>query len=108
MTVRTRNGGIVAAGLLAAGVAWAPDRGIEKVEVQLGDDAPWVEAELSEPLSKDSWVQWKIEMNLPAGSHFLRVRATDGTGETQTDEIRPSAPSGATGWHSISVFVDEA
>ena len=45
---------------VVAGVAWAPHRGISKVEVQLGEDAPWVEAELSEPLSDDTWRQWRV------------------------------------------------
>ncbi|MEA1903596.1 MAG: molybdopterin-dependent oxidoreductase [Actinomycetota bacterium] len=91
-----------------AGVAWAPSRGIEKVEVQLGDDAGWVEAELSEALSENSWVQWRVDWDVPIGAHHIRVRATDGTGETQTEEIRPPAPDGATGWHTISVFAQEA
>ena len=89
-----------------AGVAWAPSRGIQKVEVQLGEDAPWQEATLSEALSENSWVQWVIEWDAPDGTHDITVRATDGTGETQTSEKRPAAPSGATGWHSVSVFVE--
>ena len=32
-----------------AGVAWAPTRGISKVEVQLGEGEPWLEADLSDP-----------------------------------------------------------
>jgi DMSO/TMAO reductase YedYZ molybdopterin-dependent catalytic subunit len=89
-----------------AGVAWAPTRGISKVEVQLGEDADWVEAELSIPLSDDAWVQWKAEWADPApGRHRLRVRATDGEGNTQTEEIRPPAPDGATGYHSVLITV---
>ena len=42
----------------------------------------------------------------PAGDHEIRVRATDGTGEVQTDDIAPPAPDGASGWHTISVYVD--
>jgi hypothetical protein len=34
------------------------------------------------------------------------VRATDGTGEVQTDEVAPPAPDGATGYHSIVVNVE--
>jgi hypothetical protein len=34
------------------------------------------------------------------------VRATDGTGETQTSDIQSPAPDGATGWHSRRVTVD--
>lgn len=89
-----------------AGVAWAPNRGISRVEVQLGEETEWVEAELSVPLSNDAWVQWQMEWPNPApGRHRLRVRATDGDGNTQTDEIRPPAPDGATGYHSVLITV---
>jgi hypothetical protein len=88
-----------------AGVAWAPNRGISKVEVQLGNDVPWVDAELSEPLSRSTWVQWRVDWDAPEGTHVLRVRATDGDGETQVEQISPAAPNGATGWHSISTLV---
>ena len=91
---------------VVAGVAWAPTRGISKVEVQLGEDQPWVEAELSEPLSENAWVQWRVDWEAnEAGRHILRCRATDGEGELQTDEVRPPAPDGATGWHERPVFV---
>jgi DMSO/TMAO reductase YedYZ molybdopterin-dependent catalytic subunit len=94
---------------VVAGVAWAPTRGISKVEVQLGADQPWVEAELSEPLSDNAWVQWRVDWDANAeGGHVLRCRATDGEGNLQTDEVAPPAPDGATGWHAQRVFVSEA
>ena len=91
----------------AAGVAWAPTRGIAGVEVQL-DDGAWREAVLSRPLSNDAWVQWMVDLDLDPGAHRLRVRATDGDGVTQTEEIRPPRPDGATGWHSVTFDVREA
>lgn len=87
-----------------AGVAWAPDRGIARVEVQI-DEGPWTDVELSEPLDEDSWVQWMLPWTPEPGSHRIRVRATDGTGETQTQERSRPAPDGATGWHTIDVTV---
>ncbi|HJS72292.1 MAG TPA: molybdopterin-dependent oxidoreductase [Acidimicrobiia bacterium] len=91
---------------VVAGVAWAPTRGISKVEVRFGDDQPWVEAELSEPLSENAWVQWRADWEATTeGRHLLRCRATDGNGDLQTDEIVPPAPDGATGWHTVRVFV---
>ena len=91
---------------VVAGVAWAPTRGISMVEVQLGEDEPWVEAELSEPLSENAWVQWRVDWDADSeGRHMLRCRATDGNGDLQTDEINPPAPDGATGWHTRPVFV---
>jgi hypothetical protein len=73
--------------------------------VQLGESAEWVEARLSEPLSENSWLQWAVDWEATPGSHRLSVRATDGEGDLQTDQIRPPAPDGATGLHSITVQV---
>jgi DMSO/TMAO reductase YedYZ molybdopterin-dependent catalytic subunit len=103
-----RDGARVAAGTSVpiAGVAWAPDRGIARVEVQV-DDGAWQEAELSQPLSDAAWVQWKLVWPTPSdgGRHQLRVRATDGSGEVQTAEVTPPAPDGARGHHAIGVSV---
>ncbi len=87
-----------------AGVAWAPNRGIERVEVQV-DEGPWVEAELSVELSKDSWRQWAIDWEATTGAHAIKVRATDANGETQTSEVAAPAPNGATGYHTRNVVV---
>lgn len=96
----------VAAGpRMVAGVAWAPTRGIARVEVQLGEDQQWVEAQLSEPLSINSWIQWQIPWDPAPGSYQIRVRATDGDGVLQDERSRPAAPDGATGWHTRVVEV---
>jgi DMSO/TMAO reductase YedYZ molybdopterin-dependent catalytic subunit len=87
-----------------AGVAWAPDRGIERVEVQV-DDGAWQEAELSTPISDATWVQWLLRWEATSGSHVVRVRATDGTGEVQTAETSRPDPDGARGHHTIGVTV---
>lgn len=83
-----------------AGVAWAPTKGIERVEIRI-DDGPWVDAELTAPLSGDAWVQWKRMLPVEPGDHTVTVRATDGTGATQIVERSRPAPNGATGHHSV-------
>ena len=93
-----------AGSVVAAGVAWAPTRGIVRVEVQV-DEEPWRDAELSVPLSDDAWVQWRADLDLTEGRRRIRVRATDGTGETQPSTPTPPRPDGATGWHTIEVDV---
>lgn len=93
---------------MVAGIAWAPTRGISKVEVRLGEEAPWVEAELSEPLSINSWVQWQVPWNPQPGLYQLTVRATDGDGVLQDERRRPAPPDGATGWHTRVISVSEA
>jgi DMSO/TMAO reductase YedYZ molybdopterin-dependent catalytic subunit len=85
---------------VVAGVAWAPTRGISKVEVRF-NEGDWLEAELSTPMSDDAWVQWKLANPLAAGDYEVQVRATDGTGATQTDTVRRPAPNGATGYHGV-------
>ena len=87
-----------------AGVAWAPNRGVERVEVQV-DDGPWIEADLSAELSKDSWRQWAIDWEATTGAHVIQVRATDSSGYTQTAQVTAPAPNGATGYHSRNVVV---
>jgi hypothetical protein len=97
--------GRVAAGLVpVAGVAWAPDRGISKVEVRI-DTGDWQPATLSAAISKATWVQWRYDWQATPGDHRIEVRATDGTGEVQTDEVTPPAPDGARGHHHINVSV---
>ena len=87
-----------------AGVAWAPTKRIERVEVQV-DDGPWMVADLGPELSADTWRQWVWSWEAPAGEHTLRVRAVDGTGAAQDIRDRPPAPDGATGLHRIKVQV---
>ena len=87
-----------------AGVAWAPTRRIERVEVQV-DDGPWEAADLGPELSADTWRQWVWSWEAPAGEHTLRVRAVDGTGAVQDAWERPPAPSGSTGLHRVKVEV---
>ena len=101
-----RPGAGVPAGVVpVAGVAWAPTRGIERVEVRI-DDGPWQEAELAAPLDVDCWRQWVFRWDANPGEHVISVRATDGVGEVQTDERTPVAPDGATGHHTIRVLVE--
>jgi DMSO/TMAO reductase YedYZ molybdopterin-dependent catalytic subunit len=100
-----RGGASLAAGPQPiAGVAWAVDRGVSAVEVQV-DDGAWEPAELSTPISDATWVQWVHRWEATAGEHTLRVRATDGNGEVQTDRVTRPPPDGARGHHTIRVTV---
>jgi len=85
-------------------VAWAPDRGIARVEVQV-DESGWREAELSTPIAGATWVQFVYRWEATSGEHLLRVRATDGTGEVQTEMRTPPPPDGARGHHTVRVTV---
>ena len=103
-----RDGQTVPAGRVPiAGVAWAPDRGIARVEVAI-DDGPWQEAQLTTPISDATWVQWLVAWDAASangGPHRITVRATDGAGAVQTTDRTPPAPDGARGHHSIGISV---
>ena len=102
--VPTIGANLKAGTVAVAGVAWAPDRGISKVELQV-DDAGWQSAQLSTPISKTTWVQWLVRWQASGGNHRLRVRATDGDGQLQIEQPQDPAPNGATGYHTIPVTV---
>ncbi|MCB0947819.1 MAG: molybdopterin-dependent oxidoreductase [Mycobacterium sp.] len=91
------------------GVAWAQDRGVQDVEVQI--DSPsgqgdWQRAELGAAYSGETWRLWSFDWEArETGFHKITVRATDNTGYTQTSERADPVPDGATGWHSITFAV---
>jgi len=95
---------IPAGPVAVAGVAWAPDRGISKVEVRVGG-GDWQVATLATELSATTWVQWKWTWQATPGTHVIEVRATDSTGDVQTDKVTPPDPDGARGHHQIQVEV---
>ncbi|MCO1598347.1 molybdopterin-dependent oxidoreductase [Micromonospora sp. RHAY321] len=102
-TPRSRNR-LTAGPVTVAGVAWAQHRGIRRVEVRV-DGGPWQEAQLAPSVSVDTWVQWSWRWDATPGEHRLQVRATDTTGETQTERTQGVVPDGATGWHTVTVTV---
>ncbi|ANP73364.1 molybdopterin-dependent oxidoreductase [Cryobacterium arcticum] len=100
-----RDNATVSAGTVTvAGVAWSQHVGISAVDVQV-DDGDWNAATLADAISVDTWRQWRWDWPATAGSHTLRVRATDTNGEVQTSKTADVVPDGATGLHQISVSV---
>lgn len=87
-----------------AGVAWAQQRGIDRVEVRV-DGGAWQTARLAAEDSTDTWRQWLWEWPARPGVHRLEVRATDRDGYIQTDRRTGTVPDGATGLHSVVVTV---
>ena len=99
------DGATVRSGVVdIAGVAWAPDRGVTGVEVRI-DNGLWQAARISRPISTATWVQWTLAWTTTPGAHNLEVRATDGSGDVQTDQLSDPAPDGARGHHRILVMV---
>ncbi len=87
-----------------AGVAWAPTRGISKVEVKIGAN-PWRVATLGPAVAKTTWRQWWIDWDAIPDKASISVRATDGTGALQSSKNVPVAPNGAEGWHTVYINV---
>ncbi|HVB95817.1 MAG TPA: molybdopterin-dependent oxidoreductase [Nitrososphaerales archaeon] len=89
-----------------AGVAFAGDRGIEKVEVSTDGGNTWTLASVKDPLSDYTWVLWTADWNPPAAGHYsIAVRATDKTGAVQTASMAAPFPGGATGYAIVDVGV---
>jgi DMSO/TMAO reductase YedYZ molybdopterin-dependent catalytic subunit len=87
------------------GIAWAGDRGIQKVEIQV-DQGEWRPVRLRmPPLGHLTWVQWRYDWPAVPGQHVFQVRATDGTGTLQTSQAANTYPAGATGYHSMGVTI---
>ena len=87
--------------VVIGGVAWAQQRGIQKVEVRV-DDGAWQEAKLGPDGGIDYWRQWYLPWDALPGRHQLTVRATDLEGQTQPEQDATPFPKGATGWHGIA------
>jgi DMSO/TMAO reductase YedYZ molybdopterin-dependent catalytic subunit len=87
-----------------AGVAWAQNTGIQKVEVRV-DGGSWQPTRLPKEDTIDTWRQWVYEWDAEPGNHQIEVRATDRSGYTQTSRRAAPRPNGATGWHSVNVTV---
>ena len=90
--------------ITVAGVAWAPAKGIAKVEVS-ADNGPWQKARLAASGGIDTWRQWMWGWDARPGLHNLRVRATDNSRATQTPQRAYPVPNGASGWDSVVVTV---
>jgi len=87
-----------------AGIAFAGDRGIAKIEVSNDGGTTWKTAQVKDPLSQYTWVLWTAGYVPPNKENYaIVVRATDRTGKIQTTVMSPPFPNGATGYHTITV-----
>jgi DMSO/TMAO reductase YedYZ molybdopterin-dependent catalytic subunit len=88
-----------------AGIAYAADRGISKVEYSADGGQTWAAARLLEPQpGPDAWVRWEGTFSVAAGAVVdLVARATDSQGVLQEEASTPTYPDGATGWHHLTV-----
>lgn len=92
--------------LFIAGVTYAADRGISRVEVTTDAGVTWQPATLRRPLGNLSWTLWEFRWTPPAGgTYLLAARAVDLDGRMQTPVYADTLPDGASGYHAIGVVV---
>ena len=98
-----RNGATVGSRLTAAGLAYAGERGVQRVEVSSDDAKTWRAVTLEPAPGPFAWRRWMVNLDLEPGVHALQVRATDGTGAIQSPDRMPPHPAGASGYHRVVV-----
>lgn len=65
------------------GIAWSGDGTIARVDVATSDDGPWLPATLEPAQEPGAAVRWHVRVALDEGTHVLRARATDSSGNAQ-------------------------
>jgi DMSO/TMAO reductase YedYZ molybdopterin-dependent catalytic subunit len=104
--VPTDGARVVGNAVTVAGVAFAGDRGIQKVEISTDSGATWQSTTLLPPLTPTTWIFWQTTWQPSGtGTHQIIARAIDGTGKPQVVENADTFPVGATGYHQIRVDV---
>jgi DMSO/TMAO reductase YedYZ molybdopterin-dependent catalytic subunit len=91
--------------LPVGGVAFAGDRGISSVEISTDLGKTWQAAQVKPGLSPNSWQLWRADVQVDRSVKQIQVRATDGLGHPQTREENQPFPSGATGYHHVTIAV---
>jgi DMSO/TMAO reductase YedYZ molybdopterin-dependent catalytic subunit len=82
-----------------AGIAFSGDRGVDSVQVRIGD-ADWREAELEPVQSPISWVRWSLKADVKGKGVMVRMKSIDG--EYQIAEPMPPFPEGSSGLHTVT------
>jgi DMSO/TMAO reductase YedYZ molybdopterin-dependent catalytic subunit len=91
-----------AGGWAVAGVAFAGDRGISKVEVSLDGGTTWREAMLESAISNETWRRWRLPFDRSTATVVV-VRAVDADGVVQTSSPVEPHPSGASGYQEVDL-----
>jgi DMSO/TMAO reductase YedYZ molybdopterin-dependent catalytic subunit len=98
------SGAAISGGVQIAGVAFAGDRGISRVEVSSDGGRTWQGAQLKTALSPYTWRLWRYPWNADAARRFdVLVRATDGQGRVQSSVPAAPHPNGASGYDAVTL-----
>jgi DMSO/TMAO reductase YedYZ molybdopterin-dependent catalytic subunit len=97
---------LVAKPMFIAGIAYAGDRGISRVDVSTDGGQTWNTATLRRPLGNLTWVLWEYAWSPPGSNSYIIVaRSVDGQGDVQQPQENPPLPDGSTGYDAIGVTV---
>ena len=88
-----------------AGIAYASDQGIARVEVSIDAGVTWQPAQLRRPLGPLTWTLWQYPWVPTKGQHIIAVRAITLNGTVQQPTVAPPLPNGASGYDAITVTV---
>lgn len=87
-----------------AGIAFAGQRGVKRVEVSTNGGVSWLEARREQPPGKLAWTRWYVDWQPSSkGRYALQARATDGMGALETANNAPPFPKGATGYSKQAI-----
>lgn len=101
-----RDSAVLEGAVAIAGVAFAGDRGISRVEVSTDGGASWTEATLHPRGSDLRWTLWTFDWTPGrSGSFRIVARAVDGLGTPQERNPSPPFPDGAAGYDAITLLV---
>jgi DMSO/TMAO reductase YedYZ molybdopterin-dependent catalytic subunit len=96
---------LVAGTRYIAGVAYAADRGIARVDVSTDGGQTWRPATLRRPLGNLTWVLWEYPWHATSGRYVIAARAIDLQGNVQIPTYAPPLPDGSSGYDAVSVVV---
>ncbi len=93
---------VTAGSVAVVGTAWAPVRGVDRVQVRV-DEGPWHDAELAGETSPRSWRRWRCDVAVRAGARRLQVRCAERATGWQNPSPRSPHPLDATGLHQVLI-----
>ena len=92
--------------ITVAGIAFAGERGIARVELSVDSGKTWQPAQVETPDAQNVWTRWVTQWTPTArGTITLVVRAIDGAGHVQSAIAPPPFPDCANGYHPVQVRI---
>lgn len=89
------------------GVGFSPNDGIRSIQLSFDNGSSWVDTELTYKGSVTEWFLWSYKWKPKQdGIYDVIVRLINKLGIPQESQKISGYPSGATGWHKITVTVE--